>query len=210
MWPGSQGRATQPSQGSGKASWRRGLCSRKRGQPSCGSKESGEGHSRRGITAWGVEEPAEWLFRVLSTLEEASGKGPGSSTRPRANSPCLAPGCPSEAQCRGLAFPELIQGLPPTPANHRRANKTHSTKLPGSPSGLGGGGGYMDHQALAGEERRGTPTDSWGTIHSDVWHKLYSFPFGRFLIPTGSPRALRGLQERYQIDFVSCSTSQIC
>ena len=127
VWPGSQGRATQPPQGSGKASWRKGLCSKKRGQPSCGSKESGEGHSRRGVTARGVEEPVEWPFGVHSTLEEASGKGPGSSTRPRANSPCLAPGCPSEALCSSLAFPERIQGLPPIPANHRTANKTHSS-----------------------------------------------------------------------------------
>ena len=60
VWPGSQGRAMGPTTAPRKASWRRGPCSRKRGQPSRGSEESGEGCSReRDIRPWGVEEPAE-------------------------------------------------------------------------------------------------------------------------------------------------------
>ena len=68
--PGSQGGLPNHPRGQGRLPGGRDCVQgRKKGQPSCGSKESGEGHSRRGITAWGVEEPVEWPFGAHSTLK---------------------------------------------------------------------------------------------------------------------------------------------
>lgn len=63
----------------------------------------------KGIPGRGITGPGMWRRMAIEGWGVDQRQGAWESTRPGANSPRLAPSCPSEDHRRGQAFPELTQ-----------------------------------------------------------------------------------------------------